>query len=173
MNLVAADNEWFAIQTRVSSEKIAECSLQQLGSETMLPLLRRDPKSWRTRRNPTKALFPGYLFASLNLATQLRAAAHAHGVVRVVSAGERPLPVAPPIIESLRTRMDASGCVALDAETFRRGEIVRISAGPFEGWHGVFDGRLGDTERLVILLETLHQGRLIVDAEWVERYTAA
>jgi transcriptional antiterminator RfaH len=172
MNL-GADNEWFAIQTRVSSEKIAECSLQQLGSETMLPLLRRDPKSWRTRRNPTKALFPGYLFASLNLATQLRAAAHAHGVIRVVTAGGRPLPVATHIIESLRTRMDASGCVALDLEPFRRGEIVRITAGPFEGWHGVFDGRLSDARRLVILLETLHQGRLIVDADWVERDAAA
>jgi transcriptional antiterminator RfaH len=172
MNRVA-ESAWFAIQTRVSSEKIAEYSLHQLGSETMLPLLRRDSKGWRARRNPTKALFPGYLFASLDFSTQLRAAAHAHGVVRVVSAGERPLPVATHIIESLRTRMDNSGCVALDVEPFRRGEIVRIIAGPFEGWQGVFDGRLGDAQRLVILLETLHQGRLIVDADWVERSEAA
>jgi transcriptional antiterminator RfaH len=167
------ESAWFAVHTRVSSEKIAEYSLQQLGSETILPLLRRDSKGWRARRSPTKALFPGYLFASLDLSTQLRAAAHARGVVRVVSAGERPLPVPVHVIENIRARMDSSGCVALGVEPFRRGETVTIIAGPFQGWQGVFDGRLGDAQRLVILLETLHQGRLIVDADWVERSQAA
>jgi len=164
---------WFAIQTKVTGEKIGEASLRQLGLKTLLPLLRRKPNGWRARRSPLKALFPGYLFAYLDLATQLRAAAHARGVVRVVSAGERPLPLASEVIEGLRERMDAVGCVKLDMRSFRRGEPVRIIAGPLAGWQGAFDSTLSDAERVVILLETLHDGRLVVRTDWVERLAAA
>ena len=164
---------WFAIQTKVAGEKIADASLRQLGLATLLPLLRRNPKGWRARKKPVKALFPGYLFACLDVATQLRATAHARGVVRVVSAGERPLPVAADIVESLRARMDALGCVSLEMQSFRPRETVQIIAGPLAGWHGAFDSALGDAERVVILLETLHQARLIVPVDWVERSAAA
>lgn len=168
-----SEAQWFAIQTRVAGEKVADASLRQLGLATLLPLLRRNQKSWRARKNPVKALFPGYLFACLDVATQLRATAHARGVVRVVSAGERPLPVAADIIEAIRARMDAVGCVSLEVRSFRPRETVQIIAGPLAGWHGAFDSALGDAERVVILLETLHQARLIVRADWVERSAAA
>ena len=154
--------QWFAIQSKVAGEKIAEASLRRLGLETLLPLRRTKPNGWRARKSPLKALFPGYLFAFFTPATQLRAAAHACGVIRVVSAGERPLPLAVDVIEALRQRMDAAGCVRLDTPSFRPGESVRIIAGPLAGWQGAFDSALSDTERVVILLETLHEGRLIV-----------
>jgi len=169
----SSDLQWFAIQAKTSGERLAEASLAQLGLETLLPLRRRNPAGWRARHNPIKALFPGYLFARFCVSTHLRAATFARGVLRVVSTRETPLPVEEPIIESLRGRMDASGCVALDVEPFRRGEIVRIITGPFEGWQGVFDGRLGDAQRLVILLEALQHGRLVVRTDWVERCATA
>jgi transcriptional antiterminator RfaH len=165
--------QWFAIQTKVSREKIAVASLHRHGLETLLPLRRCNPSGWRARNVPFKALFPGYLFAFLDIARQLRAAAHARGVVRVVSAGERPLPLDSDIIEGLRGRMDSTGCVQLDTRSFRPGESVRIIAGPLAGWQGAFDSALSDAERVVILLETLHEGRLIVRTDWVERLAAA
>jgi transcriptional antiterminator RfaH len=165
--------QWFAIQARVSGEKIAETSLAQLGFETLLPLLARKAAGWRARKNPTKALFPGYLFARFFAVTDLRAAMYARGVICVVSAGDRPLTLEEPIIEGLRARMDAAGRVTLDRQPFTPGEAVCIAAGPLEGWRGVFDHALTDGQRLVILLETLHQGRLAVRADWVERCAAA
>ena len=51
----STDAEWFAIQARVSGEKIAETSLAQLGFETLLPLVARKVGGWRARKNPTKA----------------------------------------------------------------------------------------------------------------------
>src|ERR1700686_2754755 len=106
--------QWFAIQAKTAGERLAEASLAQLGLATMLPLMRRNPAAWRAKRNPVKALFPGYLFARFCTDTHLRAATYAFGVLRVVSARERPLPVEDPIIESLRARMDFMGCVALE-----------------------------------------------------------
>jgi transcriptional antiterminator RfaH len=167
------DLKWFAIQAKTTGERLAQASLTQLGLATLLPLMRRNPAGWRARRNPVKALFPGYLFARFCADTHLRAATYARGVLRVVSARERPLPVEEPIIESLRARMDNMGCVALGVRPFARGQSVRISAGPFAGWQGVFDSALGDAQRVVILLEALQHGRLVVQVDWVERCAAA
>jgi transcriptional antiterminator RfaH len=167
------DLKWFAIQAKTTGERLAQASLTQLGLATLLPLMRRNPAGWRARRNPVKALFPGYLFARFCADTHLRAATYARGVLRVVSAHERPLPVEDPIIESLRARMDNMGCVALGVRPFARGQSVRISAGPFAGWQGVFDSALGDAQRVVILLEALQHGRLVVQVDWVERCAAA
>ena len=167
------DAQWFAIQAKTAAERLAQASLAQLGLATLLPLMRRNPAGWRAKRDPVKALFPGYLFARFCADTHLRAATYARGVLRVVSAHERPLPVEDPIIESLRARMDNMGCVALEVRPFTRGQSVRISAGPFAGWQGVFDSALGDAQRVVILLEALQHGRLVVQVDWVERCAAA
>jgi transcriptional antiterminator RfaH len=167
-----SEPRWFAIQAKAADERIAEASLAQVGLETLLPLVRRKPAGWRARQNPMKALFPGYLFARFCPDNHLREARYARGVVRVVSAGDRPLPVEAPIIESLRARMDAAGCVSLDVKPFTPGEAVRITDGPFAGWEGVFDSALGDAQRLVILLETFQQGRLVMRVDWVERCAA-
>ena len=171
--MTSSDPQWFAIQAKTAGERLAETSLAQLGLATLLPLVRRNPAGWRAKQNPVKALFPGYLFARFSAQTHLRAVAYARGVQRVVSTRERPLPVEEPIIESLRARMDNMGCVALEVRPFTRGQSVRISAGPFAGWQGVFDSALGDAQRVVILLEALQHGRLVVQVDWVERCAAA
>jgi len=168
-----SDPQWFAIQAKPAGEHLAKASLAQLGLATLLPLMRRNPAGWRARRNPVKALFPGYLFARFCADTHLRAATFARGVLRVVSSRERPLPVEEPIIESLRARMDYMGCVALEVRPLTRGQSVRISAGPFAGWQGVFDSTFGDAQRVVILLEALQHGRLVVQMDWVEPCAAA
>jgi transcriptional antiterminator RfaH len=169
----SSDPQWFAIQAKTAGERLAEASLAQLGLETLLPLTRRNPAGWRAKRNPVKALFPGYLFARFCADTNLRAATYAFGVLRVVSVREKPLPVETEIIESLRERMDNLGCVALEVRPFTKGQRVSITTGPFAGWQGVFDSALGDAQRVVILLETLQHGRLVVPADWVERYATA
>jgi transcriptional antiterminator RfaH len=169
----STDTEWFAIQTRVSRERFAELSLVELGFQTLLPLVRRNPGSWRASKHPTKALFPGYLFACFCPQTHLRVVSYAHGTLRVVSAGERPVPVEPSIIESLQARMNASGCVLLEEQPFAPEEPLCVTTGPFAGWYGVFDKALSDAQRVVILLETLNCCRLVVRTDWVERRAVA
>jgi transcriptional antiterminator RfaH len=168
-----SDLLWFVVQARAAGERLAETSLMQLGLETLLPLVRRKPTGWRARRNPVKALFPGYLFARFCADTQLRTVTYAHGVLRVVSAHEKPLPLDDPVIERLRARMDANRCVTLDPRPFIQGESVRITAGPLAGWEGIFDRTLSDAQRVVILLQSLHNSRLTLRADWVERCAIA
>ena len=120
-----------------------------------------------------RALFPGYLFARFCAADSLRAVTYSRGVVRVVGAGDRPSPVEDAIIESIRARIGADGCVELIERGLGGNDRVRITSGPLAGWSGVFERELSDSQRVVILIETLQQGRVVIPRDLLELSEAA
>ena len=133
--------------------------------ETLLPLARRRVHhATRTPRMVLRPLFPGYLFARFCAAASLRAVSYSRGVLRVVGGGGRPWPVDDAIIADIRERIGPEGCVELAERPFGAGDSVRITAGPLAGWSGIFDSELSDAERVVILIETLQQGRVVIPA---------
>jgi transcriptional antiterminator RfaH len=77
------------------------------------------------------------------------------GVSDLVRSGDEPLPVAPQIVDALRSQ---EGAGAFDALARRRlpaiGELVRISAGAFEDMIGRLI-ELRDQDRVVVLLDLL------------------
>jgi transcriptional antiterminator NusG len=76
-----------------------------------------------------------------------------------VGYGENPTPIPDHVIIEIRRRVDESQQKdPLGLGQFRRGDRVRITAGPFEGFEGMFDARLGGKTRSRILLEFV--GRL-------------
>jgi hypothetical protein len=56
---------------------------------------------------------------------------------------------------------------------FSAGDPVRITAGPLAGWSGIFDSELSDIQRVVILVETLQQGRVVIRRDCLELSEAA
>lgn len=74
-----------------------------------------------------------------------------------------------PIMGSIRERMNDRDCVAPASPILAAGDTRQLSAGPFEGWQGVFERDLSDGQRGVIFLETLQQCRRVVDSDAVER----
>ncbi len=165
---------WFAVQAKPASEVLAESTLRSLDVETLYPqvekALRRRGRKSRTVKKP---FFPGYLFARFAPEQSLRAVTYSRGVTRVVGAKERPLPVEDAIIDGIKERMNACGCVALEERALKFGDAVSIMDGPFCGWSGVFERDLSDGQRVVILLQALEQCRLVVDRDWVEHAEAA
>ncbi len=73
------------------------------------------------------------------------------------------------IIESIRERMNGSDCGAPASPSLAAGDTLQVSAGPFEGWQGVFERALSDGQRGVIFLETRQQSRLVVESDAVKR----
>ena len=114
-----AETNWFAVQAHSRAEAAAEFGLRSLSIETLLPLVCRPlHHATRAARHVVRALFPGYLFARFCLAESLRAVTYCRGVVRVLGAGNRPIPVEDAIIASIRERIGEDGCVALDERRF-------------------------------------------------------
>jgi len=168
------DMHWFAIQTRPNAEAAAEAQLRALPVETLLPFV-RSPIRHATRRPRMvlRPLFPGYLFARFCAAISLRTVKYSRGVLRVLGSAERPWAIEDSIVAGIRERIGANGCVELDERPFGAGDAVRITAGPLAGWSGVFDSQLADNERVIILIETLQQGRVVLRRDYLELSDAA
>ncbi len=165
---------WFAIQARTGAEAVANSNLRALPIETLLPLVRRPMRhARRASRMVLRPLFPGYLFARFCAAVSLRAVKYSRAVLRVVGGDGQPWPMDDAIIADLRERIGPQGCIEMHERPFRVGDSVRITTGPLTGWAGVFDCELNDTQRVVILIETLQHGRVVIPRDCLELSEAA
>jgi len=145
--------QWYAVRTKPRQEAIAEVFLSQANIEVFFPKVA-----------PGKPLFPGYIFSRFDEKTQLRLVKYTKGVSSVVSFGGEPAPVDQAIIDTIESRIK-NGFVQLDPPSFTRGERVEIKEGPLEGIVGIFDSRIRDSDRVIILLEAIsRQSRLVVPA---------
>jgi transcriptional antiterminator RfaH len=166
--------QWFAIQTHPRAEAVAESNLHALSIETLLPLVRRHVHhATREPRLVLRPLFTGYLFARFCASGSLRAVKYSRGVARVVGGGGEPWPVDDLIIEDIRERIGPEGCVELCEPPFSVGDRVSVTKGPLAGWSGIFDCQLSDAQRVVILIETLQQGRVVICRDCLELSKAA
>jgi transcriptional antiterminator RfaH len=151
--------EWYAVQTKPHSEFLASKVLDAVPEvRAYLPNLRVNPVNPRARK--VRPFFPGYLFVCADLDQVGRSAIQwSAGVTRIVGSGETPLSIPERVIAEIRYRVDQTQRTdPLGAGLFKHGDRVRITAGPFEGYEGMFDARLGGQTRSRILLEFV--GRL-------------
>lgn len=154
--------DWYLVRSRPRQEVVALQSLQRLGVETFLPLIREQRVIRRCRRTVTGPLFPGYLFARFDLETRFRAVNFAHGVRELVAFGDTPAVVPDEMVEAILGRMEDGAVVV--RPSFRPGDRVRVGWGPFEGLEAVFECELSEQQRVVLLFESLSfQARVVVD----------
>lgn len=145
--------QWYAVRTKPRQEAVAEAFLIQSGVETFYP-----------RIGPSKSLFTGYIFVKFDADTQLRLVKYSRGVSSVVNFGDKPTSVDEVLIETIKTRVK-DGFVVLDPPVFTKGEKVEIKEGPLEGISGIFDSRVKNSDRVVILLNAIaSQSRIVVSS---------
>jgi transcriptional antiterminator RfaH len=158
---------WYAVSTKPHHERRAELNLLRLGVETFNPQLKESTVIRRVRRVVTVPLFPGYLFAKLDLDNQFRAVSYAKGVRRIVAFGSTPAKVDEELIEAIKVRL-INGEVIAPARALKAGQTVKIQDGPLRGLHAVFERELTGQQRAVLLLRTLaYQARIVVPLEQV------
>ena len=145
--------QWYAVHTKPRQEAIAEAFLGQTDIETFYPKVA-----------PGKSLFTGYIFTRFDAETQLRLVKYSKGVSSIVSFGDKPAPVDESLIEVIKARIK-DGFVHLDPPSFTKGEKVEIKEGPLEGVSGIFDSRVKDSDRVIVLLNAIaSQSRMIIPA---------
>jgi transcriptional antiterminator RfaH len=145
---------WHVIRTKPRQEKQAELHLKQLHVETFLPLLSQNKMVRRARKMVLAPLFPGYMFARVDLTTHYRAVSYARGVLTIVGFGGKPAEISQALIDSIKRRLE-NGCLTLDQKHFKRGQILHINGGPLAGLEAVFVRKMTDRNRVLLLLNTL------------------
>lgn len=157
--------EWYAVHTHANQEDRAVSHLARLGVETFLPRARETRRTREGRRSVIVPLFPGYLFARLEVERHLRAVSYARGVRRVVAFGAVPAVVPDEVVESVRSRL-VDGVLTWKAPHFEPGESVRVTEGPLGGLDAVFERELPAHQRVVLLLRSLpYAARVVVAAD--------
>ena len=158
---------WYAVSTKPHQEYQAEGNLQRLGVETFCPQLKQRKVIRRVSQMVIRPLFPGYLFARLNIEDQYRAATYARGVRRIVAFGSTPARVEEELIQGIKDRL-SQGYLTLTPRPLAPGQVVKIQDGPLSGLEAVFEREMSDHQRVVLLLRTLaYQARVVVPFEQV------
>jgi transcriptional antiterminator RfaH len=152
----ATSPRWYVVHTHVRQENRAESNLRAWNVETFVPRYRRRRRN-QFRAEPiyyTSPLFSRYIFVRFSLEEMLRNVRFTRGVHSVVCVGDMPAPVDDELIAMIKARSDADGFVSLE-DDLKPGDEVLVKYGHFTGFAGVFERRMKDSERVMILLKTV------------------
>jgi transcriptional antiterminator RfaH len=150
---------WFLVCAKPSAESTAQINLERQGYRVYYPRLLR-PTLYRGRWiDRIVSLFPRYLFVQLDAAAQsLSPVRSTLGVANIVRFGSEVAVVPGAVVDGLiRCADPQTGLHKLSpGPIFKPGAAVRVIAGAFEGFQGIFERDVG-SERVVILLRLLGQ----------------
>ncbi|HEV2864428.1 MAG TPA: transcription termination/antitermination NusG family protein [Pyrinomonadaceae bacterium] len=154
---------WYALHTHPNQEGRAESNLTAWNIETFVPKykVRRRNEFKSEPSYSVRPLFTGYIFARFD-ANEIPKVRYTRGVHSVVSVGTTPVHVDDDLIEAIKGRIGGDGLVKLSDE-IKPGDDVVLKGGHFNNFEGVFERRLKDKERVMILLKTVtHRVRVVV-----------
>jgi transcriptional antiterminator RfaH len=154
---------WYVIHTHPKQESRAESNLLAWNVKTFVPRYKaRRRNQFRSEPSYTvRPLFPGYIFARLEALDMFHKIRYTRGVRGIVSAGNDPVPLDDSIITMIMSRWGSDGLVELEDE-IKAGDEVVVSGSTFSGFVAVFDRRMKDSERVVVLLKTAYQFRVVL-----------
>ncbi len=156
--LPASGRKWYVLRTKPQKERLVASQLRQRDLDVYFPTYRRPENGRRSTRE--SAFFPGYVFVHVNL-DQIGSSALSwipglHGLVKF---GPRPAVIAEHLMANLRARLvvvqRAGGRAFASME---KGDVVRVTRGPFSGYDALFDARLQGHKRVRVLLALLRGG---------------
>jgi transcriptional antiterminator RfaH len=143
------NNAWYALHTKPKQEWRAAKNLAAWNIEIFMPRI----ASYKLPHRE-EILFPGYIFACLNIYELLRKVSFTRGVAHVVSFGGKPAVVCDDVIEAIRSHTNQYGIASISL-SFKKGDAVIVRSGALESLVGIFERETPDRERVQILLTTL------------------
>jgi transcription antitermination factor NusG len=126
---------WYAVRVRSRFEFVTAEALRERGYEEFLPAY-RSKRYWSDRvKEIDMPLFPGYVFCRFDAADPYRVL-NSPGVVHIVSAGKRPLPVEENEVVHIQA-ICRSGLPVQPWPFLRVGRRIRLERGPLAGLEGI------------------------------------
>lgn len=155
---------WHALFTKPRMERRVGEALDGKGIEVFVPLFAYHGKQGTPLLKP---FFPRYVFARFDWTTDPGSVRWTPGLTSIVMFEGRPAVVPGDLIDGLKDQL-----AALDGDAFLRpkpGDRIRISSGPLKDMQAVFDTRLGERGRVVVLLEILgRETRVEIDERRID-----
>jgi transcriptional antiterminator RfaH len=156
--------DWYVARTKPRREAEAAAILEQRGVRVYLPMLRKTRP--RAGRRTSEPLFPGYLFARLQVPSeQWLAARSAPDVEYFLGQAGSPTPLPAEFVPALECRLQANDHAGAPSD-FRRGDRVAIKHSPFEYVEAIFDRALTASGRVRVLVQFVHRQVAVNLSAW-------
>jgi transcriptional antiterminator RfaH len=144
--------DWYVVYSKPHKEEQAQFHLRKKGLDVFFPRL--DLAKLAGKRKRIVPLFPNYLFVRVHLLTESHYVVWSPGVKRIVSFGERPVPIDARVVNFLQEQARGDGVIKARSQ-LRPGQEVEIRGGPFDGLLGIIQDPPDDKGRVRILLKLL------------------
>lgn len=151
---------WHVVRTRPKSEHLAAAAIRkQVGVEVFCPRLRFEKGTRRGKVWFVEALFPGYIFARIDLTEHLRYVQSINGVTGLVRFGENFSVLEPGIIDALKGQFTGEEETREIRPEIGAGDEVQIVEGAMRGLTVLVTRVISAQKRVAILFEWLGQDR--------------
>jgi transcription antitermination factor NusG len=154
---------WYVINTKPKKESQVERFFEEGG------FIIYCPKYVREKR--VVPFFPGYAFLQFEFPEQFQMVKYTRGVKRVVGNDDGPTPIPEEIVLGIKTR-ERDGLVVFEkyGEEPAIGDEIEVVEGPLKGLKGIFRKEVGDSERVMILLNYVsYQGMLLIEKQKLKK----
>jgi transcriptional antiterminator RfaH len=146
---------WYCLRSQAKHEHIAAAYLRIVEEITVFcPRVRFKRQTRQGLVWVTEAMFPSYLFARFDLATQGRQVEYGHGVRGIVRFADRYPTIEDNVLDQLRDYVGENEIKEL-AYGPSQGDNVRIAKGAFAGLEAVVTQILPARERVKVLMDFL------------------
>jgi transcriptional antiterminator RfaH len=154
-----AERNWFAVQLKPNSFRIAERSLLRQDFRVFCPKTKKTVVKFGKPRVQIASLFSGYLFAQIDEARHSwRAISNTYGVSRIIADAQGvPSYLPSAFMKQLLLRCDEEGFI-LPPPKVSPGDKVRLARGPFSEFVARVE-RIDDRKMIWILLDILGGSR--------------
>lgn len=155
--------QWYVLRSKPRKEHMLWQHARSQGFEIFYPRIPVKPANPRART--IVPYFPGYMFVRVDLvqsgSSVFEWMPNGQGLV---SFGGDPAVVDDELVDAIRRQVRA--IAEAGGELFhglKRGDLVRIEAGPFAGYEAIFDGHASGADRVRVLLELLGDRQVAVE----------
>jgi transcription antitermination factor NusG len=156
--------KWLLLHTKPNKEDFLYSEITARALECFYPRLWVKPANPRARK--IKPFFPGYLFVFTDpTCTQAAELRWLPGSTGWVHFGSELAEVPESVINGIRHHVEQLSLnrARRAGSTFRSGERVGITEGPFSGWEGIFHSQLSGSDRVKVLLRIIHAQQKLVE----------
>lgn len=147
---------WYLIQLKPHSHRLAERNLTRQGFKTFMPMQEVMVRKAFRFENDLRPLFPGYMFVSVHSDfVPWYKINSTKGVSRLLSFNGRPKALPLSLISGLKLRCDTSGKI-LPHKWLLKGDQVELSKGPFAHFVATVE-TIDVKQRIWVLMEFMGQ----------------
>jgi transcriptional antiterminator RfaH len=149
--------QWYLLRTKVREERRAELQLWRFATGVLLPLAKAHVSRLRRAAEGSRPLFPGYVFARLELERDFAMVRYTRGIREIVRFGAEAAIVPGWIISEIVQRCSC-GPIELPKPVLVRNQRLIVTDGPLRNFEAIFERYLPGSQRIAILLSAMSCG---------------